>query len=468
MDTVIKNGTIVTHRRTFRSDIGIRAGKIARIAESIPGKKIIDASGMLIFPGIIDAHTHMETLVFAESCGKGIISSDDFYTGTRAAAAGGVTTIIDFTIQNKGESLKDSIIRRKRQADKKVYIDYSLHCNITDFDGNFLEEISSIIESGISGFKVFMAYRNDEIMVSDENLRLLLAETRKYGGVVQVHAENGFLLDYFVDKFREEGKSKPIFHAKSRPDYVEEEAVVRAIKLAEETDGGLYLVHLSTEKSIEAVRWAKQKSIKVFAETCPQYLLLNEGVYERENGRYYITSPPLRGDNDREALWKGIEDGIIDVIATDHCPFTCAQKDGGENIFFKIPNGLPGVETLLPTMYSEGVIKRGLELTQLVKLLCYNPARIFGLYPKKGAIEEGSDADLVIFNLEEEMTMSASSLHSNTVFSPYEGLKIKGIPEITISRGEIIYEREKFFGEKGRGQFVKAKPTIQSEIVQGT
>ena len=238
--------------------------------------------------------------------------------------------------------------------------------------------------------------------------------------------------------------------------------MIRAIALAEETNGGLYLVHLSTKEAIEAIRWGKKRGVKLFAETCPQYLLLDESVYERSDGRYYITSPPLRGKRDKEALWEGIEDGTIDVVATDHCPFTRAQKERGKNIFFRIPNGLPGVETLLPIMYSEGVIKRGLSPNLLVELLAYNPARIFGLYPRKGAIEEGSDADLVISNPEREVKIQASELHVNVDYSPYEGLTLKGGPEITISRGEIIYERGNLPGSPGRGKFIPATSTNAS------
>jgi len=454
MDMVIKNGVLVRHKEILHRDIGIRAGKIAKIAEHISeGEGIIDASDRLVFPGLIDAHTHMETPV------RGVLSSDDFSTGTRAAAAGGVTTIIDFTIQAKGQSLKESIEERKRQANGKAYIDYALHCNLTDFKISFLREIPEMIESGITSFKVFMAYRNDGIMVSNENLKLLLRETEKCGGLVQVHAENGFLLDYLVKKASQESNTSPVFHAKTRPNWVEEEAVVRAIALAEETNGRLYLVHLSTKEAIEAVRWGKKRGIKLFAETCPQYLVLDKALYEGNDGGYYITSPPLRSEEDRDTLWEGIKEGTIEVVATDHCPFTRAQKDSGKNIFFRTPNGLPGVETLLPILYSEGVVKRGLSPNQLVALLAYNPARIFGLYPRKGAIEEGSDADLVIFNPEREVKIQVSELHMNIDYSPYEGLTLKGVPEITISRGEIIYEQGNFPASPGRGRFIPATST---------
>jgi len=454
MDMVIRNATLVTHKETFRGEIGIQAGKIAKIGERISeGVITIDASGKLIFPGIIDAHTHMETPV------KGYVSSDDFSTGTKAAAAGGVTTIIDFTIQAKGQSLKESIEERKRQANGRVYIDYALHCNLTDFNVSFLREIPEIIASGITSFKVFMAYRNEGIMVSNENLKLLLKETRKYGGLVQVHAENGFLLDYLVEKAIQRGNTSPLFHPKTRPNYVEEEAGVRAIVLAEEVGGNLYLVHLSTREAVEAVKWGKERGVKIFAETCPQYLLLTEEVYQWDDASYYITSPPLRSEEDKEALWQGIREGTIDVVATDHCPFTRAQKDGGKDIFFETPNGLPGVETLFPLIYSEGAVKRGLSPNKLVELLAYNPAKIFGLYPRKGAITEGSDADLVIFNPEKEMKIRANELHMNLDFSPYEGLTIKGIPELTISRGEIIYEQGNFPASQGRGKFVPTTPT---------
>ncbi len=454
MDLVIKNGTLVTPGQTLQRDIGIEGGKIVKVAQTIPaGARSIDASNKLILPGIIDAHTHMETPV------KGVTSSDDFSTGTRAATAGGVTTIIDFTIQARGQSLREAIEARRKQADGRVYIDYALHCNLTDFQVNYLEEIPEIIASGIPSFKVFMAYRNEGIMVSNEDLKMLLEATAKYGGIVQIHAESGFLLDYLVEEASQKGNTSPVFHAKTRPNYVEEEAVVRAISLAGEAGGSLYLVHLSTKESVDAVRWGKKRGVKLFAETCPQYLVLDKALYEGSDGRYYITSPPLRGAKDREALWQGIKEGIIGVVGTDHCPFARTQKDSGKDIFFKTPNGLPGVETLLPIMYSEGVVKRGLSPNLLVELLAYNPARIFGLYPRKGAIEEGSDADLVIFNPERELKIQANELHMNTDFSPYEGLTIKGVPEITISRGEIIYERGNFPASPGRGKFIPATPT---------
>ncbi len=454
MDMVIRNATLVTHKETFRGEIGIQAGKIAKIGERISGGVItIDASGKLIFPGIIDAHTHMETPV------RGITSSDDFSTGTKAAAAGGVTTIVDFTIQAKGQSLREAIDMRRRQADGEVYIDYSLHCNLTDFRDGFLEEIPKIIASGITSFKVFMAYRNEGIMVSNENLKLLLEATKKYGGLVQVHAESGFLLDYLVEKAIQRGNTSPLFHPKTRPNYVEEEAVVRAIALAEEVGGNLYLVHLSTREAVEAVKWGKERGVKIFAETCPQYLLLTEEVYQWDDASYYITSPPLRSEEDREALWQGVKEGVIDVVATDHCPFTRTQKESGGGFFFKTPNGLPGVETLLSLIYSEGVVKRGLSPNKLVELLAYNPARAFGLCPRKGTIEEGSDADLVIFNPEKEVEIKADALHMNTDFSPYEGMTVKGVPELTISRGEIVYEQGNLPASPGRGKFVPTTPT---------
>lgn len=292
---------------------------------------------------------------------------------------------------------------------------------------DFLREIPEVIESGIISFKIFMAYRNEGIMVSDENLKILLRETRKYGGLVQVHAEGGYLLDYFVEKFSKNGNTSPLFHAKTRPNYLEEEAVIRAIALAEETGGTLYLVHLSTKESIEAVRWAQKRAIKLFVETCPQYLILDEAVYGVGDGRHYITTPPLRSEEDREALWEGIKEGAIQVVGTDHCPFTRSQKDSGKSVFFRTPNSLPVVETLLPIIYSEGVVKRGLSPNLLVEILAYNP--------DKGVIEEGSDADLVIFNPEKEVKIQASELHMNLDYSPYEGLTLKGVPETTISRG---------------------------------
>lgn len=451
MDIIVKNGTVVTATDTFKGDVAIKDGKIRDISSKIDGSagEVIDASGMLVMPGFIDVHTHFQ-LPF-----MGTVSADDFVSGSRACAHGGVTTFIDFAIQGKGKSLFETIEARKKEADGKVCIDYSLHCGVTDPTEETLASIKKVIESGIPSFKLFMTYRKEGFMTDDGCFYAVLEEARDNGGLVGVHAENPFILEYLIDKFIKEGKVTPPWHAKSRPDFVEAEAIKRAIFLTELTKSRLYIFHMSTGWGADIVAEAKGRGISVFAETCPQYLLLTDEKYEGEEGIYYPTSPPLRKKEDNERLWKGVTQGAVQVLATDHCSFTRKQKHMGDEVFTKIPNGLPGVETLVPLAFSEGVMKGRISISQMVEVLATNPAKLFGLYPRKGSLAPGADGDLVIFDPKKEAAISYKNLHMNLDFSPFEGWKVQGWPVATISKGKVLCKDGKFFGKEGMGEFIK-------------
>lgn len=446
MDLVINNGKVVTPQGVFQANIGIEGEKIATISRSpLKGDEVIDASGKLVMPGVIDPHVHME-LPFG-----GTVSADDFKTGTIAGAFGGVTTIIDFAIQPNGESPFSAIEARKKAAERKVVVDFALHASLTDMEKVEDGDIRKIIEMGLPSFKLFMTYRKEGLMVDDGTLFALLQETASLKGLVGVHAENAAVLEYLITKFLREGRTEPKYHALSRPNFVEGECINRAITLTEEANSSLYIFHMSTKEGLEAVKSAKTRGVNVLAETCPHYLMLTDEKYE-ENGQLYVMSPPLRKREDNEALWQGVINGWIDVVSTDHCPFRTDQKAMGDT-FDKIPNGVPGIETLLPVMFSEG-LKRGMTPERLVEVLSYNPARIFGL-ESKGAIEVGKDADIVILDPREERTLSYETLHMNLDYSIFEGLKVKGYPVTTISRGEVIVDNNEFYGKEGRGRFIE-------------
>jgi len=441
---------IVTAEKSYRAEIGIKDGRIAQISggQVSAAAQVLDAEGKWILPGIIDVHTHMELpMELATSC-------DDFTTGTRAAACGGVTTIIDFSLHRKGTSLEASLRDRRRAADGRVAVDYGLHAEIVEVNEAILDEIPRLVRDGVTSFKLYMAYRRDGRMVDDGGLYAVLKRTAEVSGLVMVHAENGPLLEHLTEQLLMDGKVAPIFHARSRPHQVEEEAVRRAIYLSRFAHGHLYIVHLTTSQALSAVQETHDGGFPVWAETCPQYLLLDETVYLGEGGGDFIATPPLRSPKDREALWLGLAQGGISVISTDHCPFTKEQKRLGMERFDRIPNGLPGVETSLPLIYTHGVYQGHLTANQLVAAMSANPAKIFGLYPAKGALEVGSDADLVIFDPQVEFTISAKALHMNTDFSPYQGFTCRGAVQLTMLRGRIIAQNSQFCGSSGYGQFL--------------
>ncbi len=446
---VIKGGKIVSASDIFEADVGIENGKVVKIAKDLDGDEVIDASGKLVMPGMIDGHTHM-AMPF-----MGTFSSDDFETGTIAAAFGGVTTIINFAIQEKGKGLKDAVDVEESKASGKSVIDYSFHVAVTDMNDEVLAEIPKIMEGGVTSFKLFMTYEG--LMVTDDVLLEVLDLVTKNGGIVGVHAENYYMIKFLTQRLLAENKTDPIYHAYSRPNCCEEEAVGRACLITQLINGRLYIVHLSTAEGLARIEEAQARGVRVYAETCPQYLLLDESLYNEPDfgGAKYVMSPPLRKEKDRAALWDGIRRGTIQLIGSDHCPFFFeTQKTMGKDDFTKIPNGAPGVETTLPLLYSEGVVKGRITVNKLVEVFSTNPAKVYGLYPRKGTISVGSDADIVILDPEKEVTLSVDVLHQNVDYTPYEGFRVKGYPVTTLVRGKVICSDGEFLGEKGYGKFL--------------
>lgn len=450
MKTLIKNGTIITSSDTFRGDLLIEDGKIQGISEKInlPADEIIDAVEKFVIPGGIDVHTHFQLPV------KGTVSADGFESGSLAAACGGVTTYIDFAHQVPGKSPMKALDERIREADGLSYIDYGLHLGISDFNDEILREIPRYIEKGVPSFKLYMIYKKEGWMSDDAVMYAMLTAVRENGGLVIVHAENPFLIDFFADHLAAEGKVDVTWHPHSRPNFVEAEAVRRALYLTEITESRIYIVHTSTGEAAAAIAEAKGKGVMAFAETCPQYLLLTDDLYKRDDGYLFLTSPPLRKEKDQLALWKGLAMGAIQVVSTDTCTFTREQKEPGKDNFTKLPGGMPGIETLIPLLYSEGVLKGRIGLNQWVELISVNPAKLFGLHPHKGSLAPGADADIVVFDPGMKKTLTADNLHYNVDYSPFDRFTVTGWPEITISRGKVIYRKGKFLGEKGWGKFI--------------
>jgi dihydropyrimidinase len=452
MDLVLKGGTIVGESGAYKGDIGVRGGRIAAIhspGSGIEGVTTIDAAGKLILPGAIDVHVHMEI----PFCGT--VSSDDFTTGSIAAAFGGVTTMIDFAIQTKGETLAGAVAKRKEVAAAKSAIDFGLHCGITDWNDRTREEMKEIVDAGIPSFKLFMIYKEEGWMADDGIMFECFEEAASLGATVCIHAENPYLIDVFTRRSIEAGRTDTVQHSLSRPNFSESEAVQRAIYLASVSGARVYIVHMSTSDAARIVEEWLACGYPVFAETCPQYLMLDNRAFEGPDGHLYATCPPIRYEEDCEYLWGAVADGSIQVVSTDHCSFTRKQKDMWGGDFRKIPFGLPGVETLLPILMTHGVLEGRISLERLVEVLCSNPARLFGLYPDKGVIRVGSDADLIVIDPEKEVKVTPGSLHMNCDYSPYDGDNLKGFPDITIQRGKVIVDGGEFLGAAGDGRFLE-------------
>jgi dihydropyrimidinase len=455
MDLIIKNGTLVTASDIYRADMGIKNQKISVIADSLEaerGCEVIDAKGMYILPGGIDVHVHLE-LPF---CGS--VSKDDFENGTKAAACGGLTTLIDYGIQQKGHSVMEAIRARREKADGKVCIDYSLHGGITDWE-IARKEMDELVAYGIPSFKMFMVYRNEGWMADDGDLMQALEATSKNGALIMTHSENDFVIQALLKKYGPEAQELGAWgHALTRPNYSEEEAIIRAIKLAEVTGGRLYIVHMSTGEGADAVKAGYDRGVHVVAETCPQYLLLDDSVFKEKEGHLYATCPQLRTKKDQERLWKGLQEHTVEVVGTDTCTFDREQKATWGGDFRKIPYGMPGVETLLPLMYTYGVGAGKFSLNRLVQITSTNPAKLFGLYPKKGTIAIGTDADLVVFDPEKKGTITWKGMQTNCDWSPFEGFALEGSPALTLSRGKVVAKEGTFVGDVGYGTFVRRTP----------
>ncbi|MCC3864815.1 dihydropyrimidinase [Terrisporobacter petrolearius] len=451
-DKVIKNGTIVTASDTYKGDIGIKDGIIVEISQNLECDNVIDAAGKLIIPGGIDAHTHLD-MPFG-----GTFSSDDFESGSKAAAIGGTTSFIDYSIQPAGGTLADAVSIWKEKGSKSC-VDYGLHVAITKADENALAEIPTMVKEGITSFKVFMVY--DAMRVNDAAFMNILEKSKEHGALVGVHCENYHVINHRTKQLLEAGKTEPKYHAVSRPATCEGEAANRAITLAKLTNAPLYIVHNSCEESISRIKEAREAGLPIMGETCPQYVMLSEDNYDEPgfNGAKYVMSPPLRSNKNWDYIWQQLKDGVIQTVATDHCPFFMKQKELGKDDFTKIPNGGPGIETRMSIMLSEGP-KHGLSLNKVVEVTSTNVAKIFGMYPKKGTIAVGSDADLVLYDENKEVTLTKDVLHENVDYTAFEGIKVNGYPVMTLSRGDVIAKDGEYIGENNRGEFIKRGKSI--------
>ncbi|NNF06552.1 MAG: dihydropyrimidinase [Candidatus Eisenbacteria bacterium] len=462
MSVLIKNGKIVNAESSVEADIFIDGETVTKIAPAIdtPADTVIDAKGKLVIPGGIDVHTHME-LPFG-----GTMSSDDFATGTVAAAHGGTTTIVDFAVQEYGEALPVGVNRWREKAESKVAIDYSLHLIVRDFPQVREADMKELVNEGVTSFKLFMAYPG-VFMVDDATIFRALRRSGDDGALICMHAENGGVIDELVKKALGDGLTAPVYHALTRPPEMEAEATGRAIALSEMAGVPIYIVHLSSSHALEKVREARSRGVPAYAETCPQYLFLSEDNYREPgfNGAKYVMSPPLRPKWHQDKLWKGLQDDDLQVVSTDHCPFCMKeghkglpiQKELGLDDFSAIPNGAPGVETRLMLLYDGGVRTGRISEQRWVQLVSTAPAKLMGLFPKKGLIAEGSDADIVIWDPNRETEISVKSMHMRCDYNPYEGRKVTGFPEKVLLRGKVVVDDGAFHGKEGSGEFVKRR-----------
>src|ERR1700723_290694 len=458
MGTLIKSGTVVTADHIEKADVLIEGSTIREGRSSIDpkGHMVVDADSLFVLPGGIDAHTHMD-MPFG-----GTVSADDFLTGTRAAAIGGTTTIVDFAIQAKGTRMRDALDIWRAKAEGKACIDYGLHMIVTDLGSDNgkqgLYDMDDMVREGVASFKLFMAYPN-VLMVDDGTIFKALQQTAKNGALVCMHAENGSAIDVIVQQALSEGKTAPVYHALTRPTKAEAEAVNRSIALAEMAGVPVYIVHLSSEDALNQVREARDRGVPAFAETCPQYLLLS--IEDQMPGRgwegaKYVFTPPLREKKNQPKLWDGLKKDKLQVVSTDHCPFCFEdQKSLGKNDFTKIPNGGPGIENRLQLLHHHGVGQGNFSINRFVEVVATAPARIFGMYPRKGVLAAGSDADLVLWDPGGAYTISGKTHHMRVDYSMFEGFKVRGNARDVYSRGELIVSGGEFIGKPGRGRYLR-------------
>jgi len=452
MKTLITNGNVITAGDNYFADVLIEGDKVAVIGAKLTmeADRTIDAAGKLVIPGGIDPHTHME-LPFG-----GTFASDDFRTGTIAAAYGGTTTIIDFAVQYHGESLIQAVDNWHKKAEGKTAIDYGFHLITTDLPDERVPEMRQLINEGVMSFKMFMAYPG-VFLVDDATIFRAMKNAGKWGGLICMHAENGIVINEIIKHALAEGKTAPKYHALTRPTKAEAEGVHRAIAIAEMAEAPVYIVHLSCADALEEVREARDNGLPAYAETCPQYLFLDYSLYERQGfeGAKWVMTPPLREKWNQDKLWQGLQGNDLQVISTDHCPFCMKEKELGRDDFTKIPNGGPGVEHRMSLIHNGGVAAGKIGLNRFVELSSTSAAKLFGLFPRKGTIAVGSDADIVIFDPNEEMTLSAATHHMNVDYSAYEGMKVRGVAKTVLSRGKVVIEDGKYLGKPGDGQFLK-------------
>lgn len=455
-DLIIRNGTVVTAADETRCDIGIRGGRIVALAESLSGaKEEIDASGKYVLPGGVDSHCHLD-----QPIGDGSRMADDFESGTRSAACGGTTTVIPFAAQVKGETLRAAVEDYHQRAQGRASIDYAFHLIVTDPTAHSLkEELPALIEEGYTSFKIYMTY--DDLKLNDREIIETLAAARRHGAMSMIHAENSDCIAWLTETLERAGHTAPKYHATSRPPVVEREATHRAISLAELVDVPMLIVHVSGRDAIEQIRWAQGRGLRVYAETCPQYLFLTADDMDLDGfeGAKHICSPPPRDAANQEIVWDALENGVFQVFSSDHAPFRYDDEQGkkvhGEDAAFRyVPNGVPGLETRLPLLFSGGVMTGRIDITRFVALTATNPARIYGLYPRKGTIAVGADADIAIWDPSRKTTIRNEKLHHNVDYTPYEGIEVTGWPVMTLSRGEVVWRDGEFVGQAGRGKFL--------------
>lgn len=456
LDTIIRGGRVATASDTVACDVGIRDGRIAALGEDLGNAaEMIDARGRLVLPGGIDSHVH-----FAQPSGPGIVMADDFESGTRAAAFGGNTLVMPFCMQEKGQSLRQAVKDYHAKADGRCHVDVSFHLVISDPTPGVLgQELPALVDDGYTSFKVFMTYQ--DLALSDIQLLEVFSTARETGALVMVHAENYDAIRFLTEQLERGGKIAPKFHATSRPIPVEREATHRAISLAQLVDVPIMIVHVSNGESMEQIRWAQSRGLKVFGETCPQYLVLTEKDLEGLNmeGTKYVCSPPPRDVESQKACWLGLQTGVFQLFSSDHCPFRYEDSQGklnpkGRTSFRWVPNGIPGVETRLPILFSEGVVKGRITLNEFVALSSTNHAKMYGLHPRKGTIAVGADADIAIWDPERKVTIRQEILHHGSDYTPYEGIEVTGWPVTTLVRGRTIVRDGVLIGNPRAGQHI--------------
>jgi dihydropyrimidinase len=453
-DTVVRGGTVITAADTCRADVGIRGGKIVAVAERLSSAtKTIDASGLLVMPGGIDSHVHLAQPAFG-----GPKMADDFESGTRSALAGGNTTVIPFALQPRGSSLRAAVMDYHKEADGNALCDYGFHLIVTDPSPSVLaQELPSLVADGYSSFKVFMTY--DDLVLNDRELLEVFTAARDCKALVMVHCEGYDAIKFMTERLERAGKTAPYYHAVSRPEVVEREATHRAISHGELIDVPIMIVHVSGREAMEQIRWAQQ----VYGETCPQYIALTaddmKGLNMDESGGKYVCSPPPRDHASWDAIWEGIRTGVFQTFSSDHCPFFYEGTEGKLNpkartSFKWVPNGIPGIETRLPILFSKGVSEGRISVNQFVALTSTNHARMYGIYPQKGSIGVGFDADIVLWDPNRQETISQSLMHHGSDYTPYEGLRVTGWPITTLLRGEVVFDQGRVIAEKGQGRFL--------------
>ncbi len=457
MNTLIRSGTVITAKETFRADVRIREGVITDIGASLEpdsGEEVLDAAGRYVMPGGVDVHTHLDMPFM------GTVTSDDFETGTRAAAVGGTTTVVDFVIPSHGQPLVEALEAWHEKARGKAVVDYGFHMAIVEFNDQVAAGMADLVSRGVTSFKCFLAYK-DALMVEDLEFLAALAAAREHGALVQVHAENGDMLAWLTERLRAEGHLEARYHAAAHPAIAEEEASGRAIALARVAGQPLYIVHLSCGGALDQIRLARALGQPVYCETCPQYLVLDDALY-RVGGfeaARWVMSPPLREAGDKEELWAGLEDGSIQCVATDHCSFNFeGQKDMGREDFTKIPNGAPGVGDRMNVLWTAGVMAGRISPNKFVEVTATNPARLFGMAPQKGSITVGADGDVVVFDPNRRGTVSVKTSKHRCDYSTFEGFALEGMAETVLSRGEIIARDGDYVGRQGRGEYIMRAP----------